>query len=58
MTGADVRATVNVHREGDMVHWYASGDRGALGWGRSYVSGAICGVMHWYDWPEVGRCCA
>ena len=38
---ACLRIYVYVHREGDMVHWYASGDRGALGWGRSYVRGAI-----------------
>ena len=40
---------VYVHRDGDMVHWYACGDRGALGWGMSDAGVAICGVRHWYD---------
>ena len=47
--GGVLEICVYVHRDGDMVHWYACGDRGALGWGMSDASGAICGVMHWYD---------
>ena len=36
-----LRFCVYVHRDGDMVHWYACGDRGALGWGMSDAGVAI-----------------